>query len=77
MLVEEIALDFTENHVLSYYPLPCQSFQVSLTALSGAMNLGFLLLTNSGSTGNMAEQLLWPHLMVQAGLPVAVLTVKG
>lgn len=61
VLIEEMSLDFTENRVLSYYLLPCQSRQVSLTAFSGAMNLGFPLLTHSGSTENMAAALASSH----------------
>lgn len=50
VLVEEMALGFTENHVPSYYPLPCQGFR-------GVTNLGFPPLAHSGSTGNMAATL--------------------
>lgn len=75
MLVEEIALNFTESHVLSFYPLACQSYQVSLTAFSGAMNPGFPLLTHSGSPGNMAAALPSSHGPGRA--PVAVLSAKG
>lgn len=58
VLLEEFSLDFTANHVLSYYPLPCQSHQVSLSAFSDATNLGFPLLTHSG---NMATALASSH----------------